>query len=517
MNILPGITIPDTALPDTAALLVSGGDARITVDPSSGISMYGCRPCPDPDLVALGSCTASLISEAGFAAASALRQHCVEQLRVNSPGVVYAEQAARLRSELLACCGLAPADGVEAVLAASGTDLFLLAAQWLKPQRTVMVAAGETGSGVPAALHGRHFNGRAACAGEVPIGALVGDWEGDLVALAVRAQDGSLRAAASVDADCAASVGAAAAAGQRVLLVLTDVSKTGLIVPSIEVALAMQRRFPAQVEVLVDACQFRLSAPTLRAYLAQDWMVALTGSKFIGGPTFCGALLVPRACAARYRDAPLNAGVNAYSNANDWPPAWRSGQCLPATGNFGLLLRWAAALSGLRLFVSVPEARIAAFLQRFADTVNARLALDDCLEALPVPPLSRRALGIAGAWDTRQSIFPFLIHVPDEAGGRRPLKREETERLQKALLNPAAGARRFQLGQAVACGVRDGVPVSALRLCVSARMVVTACTDEGAEEGAGKGCERALADALAALDEVARLVKKIGQAERLAA
>ena len=504
MNVLPG-----RPLPDTAALLVSGGDARISVDPATGVSMYGCRPCPDPDLVALGSCTASFISTAGFAAASALRRHCVEQLRFNSPGVVYAEQAARLRSELLACCGLARADGVEAVLAASGTDLFLLAAQWLKPQCKVMIAASETGSGVPAALHGRHFNGRAACAGEVPIGTLVGDWEGDLVALAVRAQDGSLLDAASVDADCAASIGAAAVAGHRVLLVLTDASKTGLIVPSVDVALAMRRKFPAQVEVLVDACQFRLSTATLRAYLALDWMVALTGSKFIGGPTFCGALLVPRACAARYRDAPLNAGVNAYSNANDWPPAWRSGHCLPSMSNFGLLLRWAAALSGLRKFLALPEAHIAAFLQRFAETVGARLALDDCLEALPVAPLSRQALCIAGTWDARQSIFPFLIFVPDEAGGRRPLRREETERLQHALRNPAAGGRRFQLGQAVACGVRDGVPVSALRLCVSARMVVAASTDEG--------CERALADVLAALDEIASLVKNIRQAERLAA
>ena len=126
-------------------------------------------------------------------------------------------------------------------------------------------------------------------------------------------------------------------------------------------------------------------------------------------------------------------------------------------------------------------------------------------------PLSRQALGIADTWDGLQSIFPFLIYIPDGTGGRRPLRREETERLQQALLNPAAGGRRFQVGQAVACGVRDGVPVSALRLCVSARMLVAACAGER------EGGERALADAVAALDEIALMVKKIGQAERLAA
>ena len=61
-------------LPDTNALLVSGGDARIALDPVSRLSVYGGRPCPDPDLVALGSSTASVISSAGMAAADAPRQ-----------------------------------------------------------------------------------------------------------------------------------------------------------------------------------------------------------------------------------------------------------------------------------------------------------------------------------------------------------------------------------------------------------------------------------------------------------
>ena len=34
--------------------------------------------------------------------------------------------------------------------------------------------------------------------------------------------------------------------------------------------------------------------------------------------------------------------------------------------------------------------------------------------------------------------------------------------------------RRFQLGQPVLCGERDGVPVSALRLCISAPMLIAA-------------------------------------------
>lgn len=482
-------------LPGTAALLVSGGDTRIVLDPVSGMSVYGCRPCPDPDLVALGSSTASVISASGLAAAETLRQNFLERLQYQLPSTVYAFHAERLRSELLAQCGFPALDDVSAVLASSGTDLHLLTTQWLRPQRTVMVMPSETGSGVAAAVQGKHFNRHSACGGEVAIGTCVSDWQGELVTLSARAADGSLRDSADIDADCIAGVSEAVQAGQRVLLILTDVSKTGLIVPGIETVLELKRRWPEQVEVLVDACQFRLAATTVRAYIAQGFMVALTGSKFMGGPTFCGALLIPPATAARYRDTALSPDAQAYSTAADWPLAWQTGCFLPAAANFGLLLRWEAAMTELRAFFALPDQPVAMFLRDFARAVHERLARDACFEALPVAPLCRSILGNDACWDAEQTIFPFLLFASNGA----PLSRDETGRLYHALRNPPTGsaARRFQLGQPVACGNRDGVPVSALRLCVSAPMLVAACRD---------GRARAvLADALAALDEASRL------------
>ena len=481
-------------LPATPTLLVSGGDTRIALDPVSGRSIYGCRPWPESDLVALGSSTASVISEAGFAAAEALRATCVDQLRQQAPADVYALHTERLRSDLLAECGFSRSDGMHAVLAASGTDLHLLAAQWLRPQRTVLVAPMETGSGVPAALQGQHFNRRVAGGVAAVIGTRISDWHCDLTTLAARTPDGALRAGASVDAECMARVNAAAEAGQQVLLILTDVSKTGLIVPSVETALALKRRWPEQVEVLVDACQFRLSQQTVQAYLARGCMLAVTGSKFMAGPTFCAALIIPPVVAARYRDNAIGRGACAYSNAADWPAGWLSGLSLPATTNFGLLLRWQAALTELHPFFALPEPQIVAFLQSFGQVVRERLARGPCFEALPVAPLQRVALGIKNGWDTEQTIFPFLLRTP--AG--MFLSRDQTESVYQALRKPITGSRRFQLGQPVACGVRDGVPVSGLRLCVSAPMIVVACRPGGADA--------VLADALAALDRIADIL-----------
>lgn len=512
--------LPLAALPDTATLLVSGGDTRIALDAGSGLSMYGCSPQPDPGLVALGSSTASLISPAALQACQTLRQSWLEQLRAQPEAQVYAAHTQRLRRQLLALCGCAPADAIEVVLGASGTDVQLLAGQWLRPHLSVMIAAAETGSGVAAALQGRHFNRRSAGGAEVQPGAALGDWLGRLATLEARSDDGLPRQQGSIDSECVACVQAAVEAGQRVLLVLTDVSKTGLLVPGVGTVLGLKQRWPELIEVLVDACQFRLAPATVRAYLAQGCMVALTGSKFMAGPTFSGALLVPPPVAARYRERVGGAALHAYAGRADWPEGWAAGMALAPSANFGMLLRWEAALTEMRAFGALPDHRIGHFLRRFAATLRHWMTRHRRFEALAVPALERGALRADDCWDSGQTIFPFLLLD----GRGQALPREATLRLFQQLRYPAPGAveellhgqrgaaighglagatdgaapRRFQLGQPVACGTRDGVAVSALRLCISAPMVVAACRD-GQEA-------KVVNDALAALEELALLL-----------
>lgn len=404
-------------LPPTAELLIAGGDDRLTLDAGSGRSRYNCRPTPDIDLVALGSSTASHISPYAYQAANALRERCVQALRSEPELVVYRRALAGVRQRLLAYCGCTPDDSPMTLLAPSGTDLFMLAANLRQPQCTVMIDGAETGSGVPLAL--------------------LGPRQGAAHQVAVRHADGSLRDADEVDADYAAIINAAAERGQRVLLVLTDVSKTGLISPSIASVQALRTRWPDQLDVMVDACQFRLDPVTIRAYLAQGYMLALTGSKFMTGPTFSGALLLPRAMAANAVDA-----VTSHSN-------------------FGMLLRWEAALTEMARFAAVPQTARLQWGLRFADAVTQGLAQHAAFAPLPVAAIDRSALGTSGAagWDDVQTIFPFTLRGADG----RLLDAAETRRLYLQLQLPAIGAKRYQLGQPVAAG--------ALRLCLSARMI----------------------------------------------
>ena len=136
----------------------------------------------------------------------------------------------------------------------------------------------------------------------------------------------------------------------------------------------------------------------------------------------------------------------------------------------------------------------------FAQAVERRLASDPAFEALPVPRLDRRPLVEADGWDHLQTIFPFVLYHPGgETSKRAALTIGETYRVYRLLQEgrPEYGGVRCQLGQPVACGERGGIPVTALRLCVSARLVVEAMAQ------GGQGAKRVIAKALLALDKVA--------------
>jgi hypothetical protein len=403
-------------LSSVEALLVSGGDERIALDSVTGLNQYGCPSHPDPDLLAFGSSTASVISKASFAAVCTLRERLQEALKSESAEVVYAREMERIRRELL----FDVADlGVSLLFASSGTDAHALAARRTCCDRVVMVEASETGSGVVVALG-------------VPV---------DTVKL--RADNGMPRALADIDAEVSALVEQAIAAGQRVLLVMADQSKTGMVAPGFDCVTKLQ----GMAQVLVDACQFRLAPATLRAYLAQGFMVALTGSKFLTGPAFSAALLLPAGDAVQIEPV-----------------------------NFAMLLRWEAALVELRRFRAVPESKVIHIFQLFADSIRYRLMNDPHFGYLPVP--ERLVLSGEHHWDQYQSVFSFVPYRRNADGCYAPLTSSQTRQLYLQLQSDSA-AVRCQLGQPVSCGMRDGVAVSALRLCLSARLVSDAAEGEG--------------------------------------
>lgn len=466
MRLVESLPAGRAVFPSAAELLVAGGDARIAPDPVSGLNKYGCRAIPDPDLLAFGSSTASVISPRAWAAAAALRERLARHARPDNLADLYQSELHRIRRELLEYLGMHALD-VQTVFAASGTDAHGVVARALshvcaRPLTVLMVDERETGSGVLAALRVRN----AA-----------------VHTVGLRLADGAPRPPQAIDAETASLAEAAIASGRHVLLVMADQSKTGLVAPGPDCVAELLRRHPGRLDVLVDACQMRLSASTLRGYFRLGCLVALTGSKFVGGPSFSAALLLPGEVAARLK-------LQETDGA--------------AAVNFGLLLRWEAALAELRRFRAVPESAVAAILQAFADAIGERLASDARFEPLSASAIVRGTLQGARGWDCIPTIFPFLLYRTDAAGRRMPLDSREVQhiyqRLPQAAFTPdgVTAGLRCQLGQPVACGVRQGVAVSALRLCLGARQV--------ADVAHGKPLQRLIAEAMSALDKTAGLI-----------
>ena len=446
-------------------LIASGGDDRIWLDPTTRRNRYGVPAAPATEELWFSSSTASAVSPRGWAAAG----EALQQL-TGPGGVSIAAHFDSLRQRLLALYG---APGAEAVLAASGTEaelvtLCLTLGLAGRPVANIVIAPAETGSGVPAAAAGAHFLDRASLGGAVAKARRLAGWEDAQVTLEtveIRSPRGALRPQAEVDQEAAQKAERAIASGAFALLHVLDASKTGRTGVSRAAAAEVLARHPERTLIVVDACQLRCSAADIRRDLAQGFAVMLTGSKFAGGPAFCGALLLPGALADQLAQAkPAGAALAPYSAALDWPTTLRRpfGAGLIHPANLGLGLRWSAALAEIEAYEAIPAARRAAVLDGFDRSVRAHVDADPGL-ALTDRAAHRGAPGL----------IPIL-HVD----------RADPRAIYEALASGEGGRRPCHLGQPVAVG-----PALALRVCASMPMITDAA-------------ERGFAAVEADLDEV---------------
>lgn len=484
-------------LKPTEELLTDGGDVRLRVDPATGLNRYGCSPRPRPWAITFASSTASSISERGYAAAEALRRRLLAG--ANAEG-----ETQTIKQRIGWHYG---ARDAEVILTPSGTDATLVAmalAATEQPMLSVLMAPEETGSGVPLAAQGRHFDEVTALGRPVSKGAVVrGFAETRLAAIALRNAAGLVRPASDVDRDVAHIVRLSIAAGQRPVLHVIDQSKTGLCSPSEDLLRAMVAGHSDALAVVIDACQARCSGATIRRYLALDAIVLVTGSKFFTGPPFAGAVLLPKKFATRLAQrTTLPAGLADYATRLDWPNV-AAAEGLESRPNFGLLLRWSAALAEMDAFASVPEPEAVAVLQRFAAAVRGVLADNPDFALIDVPGLPQRP-----GWEGLQTIFPFRVLDPQRCA---PMSLDRLTQVYRWLNmdlsdlvpeNRGLAQRCCHIGQPVPLG-RAGV----LRLAAGARLV----SGEPSHSRLSREARiaREIADAEAVLEKISLILRHL--------
>jgi hypothetical protein len=183
-------------------------------------------------------------------------------------------------------------------------------------------------------------------------------------------------------------------------------------------------------------------------------------------------------------------GLGDYSGSGDWPLNWEAAKSLPRRRNFGLLLRWQAALVELEAMLDRHPLKLGWVTMRFADAVETRLKSDPRFVSIPSRRLDRSAIGLTSGHDLTPTIFPFFL-----ARGGKILSAQEMSAIYLQLA--AVGVR---LGQPVAIGQRDGQPAAALRLCLSAPLISAAADCE-------TGLDRLVRDAMTALDRAGDLAE----------
>lgn len=409
----------EITFPSIEKLLILGGDERLTLN-ENGVNKYGCSPYPEDDILAFSSSTATPLTTSGLQIAQNLRQRLIEDFKNASTAEVYTHEVCRqkkLWKQLLAL-----SEEIDLTFTSSGTDIHsLIASHFVKETVMIMVEINETGSGVANALRSNPNN--------------------ELISIPLRQTDGHPIDIALIDAQVTHYTHKAIMQKKEVLLILVDQSKTGLIAPSIETTLALKQHFYKQFNVLVDACQFRITQTTLTAYLKHNFMVMVTGSKFLGAPSFSGILFSPKS---------FNLSDNLES----------------LTMNWGLLIRMEMALAEYTMFSCLNDQNIYDMIEQFATAIIQFLNNSKMLHPLPTPVINRDGLIGIKKWDCLPTIFPFVLEKNSKI-----LTHDETKLYYHQLMNQNP---RCYLGQPVLYGNQGRVAMSALRLNLSVPLIVNA-------------------------------------------
>jgi len=464
-------------------LLSAGGDPRLTISPVSGLNEYGCRSYPCPETLSFSSSTATSISQRGYDCAHGAREALMRSAIADGIEAAFDNRIEAMRDELRACLGLSPATA-DVVFSPSGTDaqlqaLFLVRARFGAALTTVIVGAEQTGSGTVHTARGCHFSAAAANGGRVRKGEPIAGLAHSLECIGVRLFDemGQPRSQNACDAIVLSAVEKAVAGGRKVLLQAMDSSKLGWRAPSDSCLDEIARRWPQQVQLVIDACQMRLGRARLRNYLDRGYMVIITGSKFFTGPPFSGALLVPSALAPALDGAnTIPSGLLEYASRSDWPRNWPNLRShFPVRNNFGQWLRWEAALEEIGAYYRVPSEFRFNALTTFGGNVERIIGASPSLLLLP----PQQKPGDGGSDDeemSQRTIFPFTIRY-----GGRVLGLGECKALYRALaseidLGQATVAKPCLIGQPVALGEQP--QAAALRISAGARLITEAFSPE---------------------------------------
>lgn len=424
-------------------LMTSGGDARILLDPQTGLNRYFSAPRPS-DVIAYASSTANDISGDAFAHVEKWLEEAAPQGEIGAQA--YAAHLEAMRGRIRKAYGVA--DDVEIVFAPSGTDLEYVALACTVGRaaggtHNILLGADEVGSGCIYSAHGQYFAESTALGHKTKAGEPVPGLDSTHVAMIdipVRDEQGHARHSEEIAQAAKVAIAEAGANARHPLLHIVHGSKTGLILPAPDDLQRLRADHGDGVTFVVDACQARITSQAIADYLALDAIVFITGSKFMGGPPFSGFALVPASLAARARALPE--GLATIFRRAEWPSGWPGVETLPDSANPGLLLRLEASLFELERFQKLSLEAVTRVVLAFHAAVRSQIIeKTGARRVAPYPPGER-------------------FEADDHPIEMRTLSTLDLSRMGGATFEDAQAWHKALLAH----GVRLGQPVKCVRL-----------------------------------------------------
>jgi hypothetical protein len=485
----PGADSPNELELPIEQILVAGGDSRLGLERETGRNRYGVPPRPRPEAVHFSSSTASAVSEYGFLYCDLLRRDMLSAHQTQEMSLEDLRRRAAHATgvEINRLLGLTACES-DVALAPSGTDTELLAVVVARsgsagrPLVNILIAPEETGRGVQLAGSGCFYDNVAATGAPIEKGLPI--WpEGEIPVhgISIRDDSGRPRRPEDVDAEFLRTGEAALADGCHLLAHVLLASKTGLSAPSRSAVQTLVALAPGRVDVVVDACQMRTPFKELGTYVQHGWMLQVSGSKFLTGPPFSGALVIP--ATMRGRAAAVGATLAAapgVGHAADWMESWAAHMPLAAAPlpSFGPIFRWLPALLEAELLrVLSSDFRRRAF-DRFRVELAGRMNASVYIQPIDVGDDDVAAPGDALA---RLSIMSFQVLGRRQAGDLKALDEDACRHLFEALnrdvtstlgaLDPTSAdvaRQQAHIGQPVTLGSARG-EVTVLRMVLGAR------------------------------------------------
>ncbi|WP_348825702.1 hypothetical protein, partial [Flavobacterium aestuarii] len=344
----------------TEYLLMSGGDLRLNIDEIELLNKYGCRPFPRPDAFTFASSTATSISNFAFDKTDKIRRILIQnslKKGFKNATIAFSEL---LKNNLRKTLKIS--DECQIIFSPSGTDSALQIAAITqiisdKEITHVLVASDETGSGVPSALMGCHFENTTALNHPVAKGEKIeGFRDIDLIKIPLRDENGELKSSFLLDSEVFSAISKTNKRGRHVVLHVMDQSKLGYQSPSEEIIKSLNTLDNLSMQIIIDASQLRLDPADIQNYLNKGYIITITGSKYFTGPPYSGALILPKKVCKSINSAKniLPKGLNNYYNHSDWPASWFCSKDLSDGLNYGTNMRWNAAIAEMDRYYKTP-------------------------------------------------------------------------------------------------------------------------------------------------------------------